>query len=161
MRTLALAFAIMLCLATNVAAKTVIEGCEGEGCGYTIGKIARDDFKLYKEMNFKSKLIGDFKKGTKVKNLGAFSLVAQEGNYRINKVKEATTALKVGDVVTRFFYHGEGWASVRYRGKIINFKLKQIDIETIKVTKLQTWFKLQVGNSIGYSDVLPLQGRLE
>jgi hypothetical protein len=136
----------------------IIFGCQGEGCGCTGDKKTSKPFKLYKQMDENSPIIGDYKEPVNATAGDSFTLVKDPGQHRITALHEPVGGLKVGSVINRLFHHGEGFWQANFNGKKIEFEeVTQVTWKTIKPTKLETWYQVTVQGQPGYSKTFPFK----
>lgn len=140
----------------RVDSKT-FRGCEGEGCGCTRDKKSTQGFKLYKKMDKKSKFIGNFKKGTKAQLVSPYTILLKPGTATVTEVSDASLAagLKVNDVLSPFFYEGEGNMRGMLNHKWILFDQSSVKLKTTQEQKTQNWFEIKVGAKQGFSPTFP------
>ena len=175
MKTFGILFAIAFA-GFPLLAQEIIPGCEGEGCGcYQSYRNARKrkqradfeietirPFTLYKKMNVESKMIGRFKPGIKARPLGQLMLVENKGEYIIKSVKNGNLSLKVGDKLQLLIYEGEGFDRAQHDGKWISFsELDDLELQTIRQTKLSNWTHIQVDKLTGFTKESPFELCLE
>jgi len=143
---------------TPEAGDEIIFGCQGEGCGCTGDKKTSKPFKLYKQMNEKSEVIGDYKEPVTASAGDSFSLVKDPGQYKVTAMHEPVGGLKVGSVISRLFHHGEGSFQGTFNGRKVEFQdAVEVTLKTIKPTKLETWYQITVQGQPGYSKIFPFK----
>ena len=140
---------------------TVLEGCEGEGCGCTNEVKTNKDFILYEKMDLSSKVLGKFKSGIEAKAGKASTKIVKKGKSKVIEVKDLTLGLKVSDEVNTIFYLGEGFYKVKLGEKWIEFEDEKVKLKQIEAPKYESWLEMDVGKFHGYSPTFPFMGCLE
>ena len=152
----------------------VKDGCQGEGCDcfneykeIVSGKKTKNfeivtirPFNIYKDLNTKSKLLGTYKPGTKVRPLAQKIVITEPGERRA-KSDNKKLGIKKGDKLDSELNLGEGSLSARHNGKWITYDYKSLQTDEIKKSDLQDWIQVSVGNLTGFTPDHPFEGCLE
>jgi len=140
---------------------TIIEGCEGEGCGCTHETKTNKDFTLYEKMDLKSKVLGKYKTGTDAKAGKSSTKILKTGKSKVVEVKDPSLGLKTGDTVHTVFNLGEGFFKAKQKEKWIEFDDGKVRLKELEAPQYESWLEMTVGKNHGYSPTFPFLGCLE
>lgn len=153
--------------------RIVIDGCEGEGCQCFTGYPAQDDpkgerdiktirpFKLYQDMDKGSKRLGEYRAGVLGKPLGKKLIIHERGEYLVERVIAPKVSLKKGDRLDTLLYLGEGFMEARKNGQEVGFEDGDIELKTIKKTRVSEWLQVMIGGKAGFTQDSPFEYCLE
>jgi hypothetical protein len=156
-----------------LAADTLLDGCQSEGCGCFVGvpleaqekevpaiKTIRP-FTLFKARDKAGEVLGKFEPGVIARPLDQKIVVHAKGRYRVEKVLDPATPVVEGDIVHTRIGRGEGFYKAYKDKTLVLFSPRQVVLKPIEATQFSEWLEIEVDGQRGFTLDMPFEGCLE